>query len=1051
MTPVLAVSQAVETTNGFNYAKRKLITQSIVSQNVRGLKSNYRMEELISNFNRRDLLAACIQETWRTGTEIIEVGQSRLILAGLEKTGVIGKRGSQGVGIVLGQAGVNAWKAAGAVVHNDLGARVIATRLLLQDCQHRNVGVFLVSAYAPIGAAEQSEWDVYYERLDMCIARKNNNDILVIGSDTNASMGVRNMTTADDRSRSVVGKFGLEHSNFSGQRFASFLQTNNLLAVTTFFKKRQYATWKHPRSKLLHQIDHIITEAGQFHRFTDAGITECLVDSDHCAIRCKIRIMRRLKRRDPPRQHLLKLDYEQLNKIEIRTKFCREVFDKYHKSSPSDCHYTRVTNALHGAALKNIPKRKRAQPGWFATAEASLLPLIQARNEAFIASFRRNTRSNTTRLKIIRKKIKSIVTAEKNKWVLKKCEDINWSITSSRGTKSCWDMISTLQNGLSKTRPATERMMKKDDGTTCKSPDENAEVFRKHFQEVYNRQPTYNPTILNMLNQKQTVEGCEHTPTDEEICAAVRKLKNKAPGDSGLCPQLWKAMLEDVGTFQLLKLLIVNFWNEEIPPAEWEIGQLRIIPKKGDLSMATNYRGIMLLEAAYKVVAILLHERLLPIEENIEQESQCGFRPGRGTMDAIFTVKMAMKKRKEHGLETWIMFLDLVKAFDRVPRELLWEVLRKFGVPEKLMKLLIALHKNTTVKFTVNDITHTIKCTIGVKQGDILGPILFTIYLAAVMITWRIKHERPLCLFSTKEDFVLTGRRSNMKGEEFSIADSEYADDTAVLFETRKQVVESVPSLIAHFRQWGLEVHVGNSAKESKTVILFVAAPAKTYEQPDTYDNCDLSNIDLGNGCYLPVVDQFQYLGSIMTRNCKDDNDVEARINAAGNAFGALRKDLFASKRICYGAKKIVFEGIVLSILLYGAECWCLQEELYNKLCVFFARCLRGMCRVNRTNTYTYRISNEQLRERIGVASIDAYVTRRQLRWAGHVSRMSWERLPRKMLSSWVRNKRPVGAPQYTYGRGLYKGLKRISRATYNWFKSAADRELWRKEVNSIF
>ena len=51
-----------------------------------------------------------------------------------------------------------------------------------------------------------------------------------------------------------------------------------------------------------------------------------------------------------------------------------------------------------------------------------------------------------------------------------------------------------------------------------------------------------------------------------------------------------------------------------------------------------------------------------------------------------------MKKRREHSLESWILFLDLVKAFDRVPRELLWSILGKLGVPPKLIQLLKSLH-----------------------------------------------------------------------------------------------------------------------------------------------------------------------------------------------------------------------------------------------------------------------------------------------------------------------------------------------------------------------
>ena len=79
-----------------------------------------------------------------------------------------------------------------------------------------------------------------------------------------------------------------------------------------------------------------------------------------------------------------------------------------------------------------------------------------------------------------------------------------------------------------------------------------------------------------------------------------------------------------------------EFWEEETMPEEWESGLLAILPKKGDLSAPGNHRGIMLLEVAYKIVAIILCDRLEPVCENLDHESQCGFRSKRGTTDAIF-------------------------------------------------------------------------------------------------------------------------------------------------------------------------------------------------------------------------------------------------------------------------------------------------------------------------------------------------------------------------------------------------------------------------------
>lgn len=79
----------------------------------------------------------------------------------------------------------------------------------------------------------------------------------------------------------------------------TFLEVNSYTALTTYFKKKSYATWTHPRSKKPHQIDHFLSEKIQFSRFTDASLADPLLDSDHLAIMCKLRIAAKLKKRTP--------------------------------------------------------------------------------------------------------------------------------------------------------------------------------------------------------------------------------------------------------------------------------------------------------------------------------------------------------------------------------------------------------------------------------------------------------------------------------------------------------------------------------------------------------------------------------------------------------------------------------------------------------------------------------------------------------------------------------------------------------------------------------
>ena len=746
----------------------------------------------------------------------------------------------------------------------------------------------------------------------------------------------------------------------------------------------------------------------------------------------------------------MKLYATVLRDEERSSEFCGSVVEKYDAGDTADDTYTRLSVAMEVAASESLPLKPKAQPSWFLIEEDKLSKLVEERNIAMSSYFKHRTRSYTARLRTARKKLKTAVSAAKNNWIQEKCKMMNDG-GMVRGTGQCWKALGEIKKGLSKTSPAAEKMMTKADGTKCTTSEENAEVFRLYFENLFDRMPEYSRNF-DAIPQMNAVLEYDGIPDDEEIKKACRSLKDKAPGESGLLPQLWKALLTEESSFLILKAMILDFWRSEKPPQQWLTGLLKVLPKKGDLSIPGNYRGIMLLEAAYKIITILLLNRLRPIAESLDHEQQCGFRTGRGCNDAIYTVKMAMKKRREHSQETWILFLDLVKAFDRVPRALLWELLGKFGVPAKLIRLLKALHQDVTVKFEVDGVTHEVKCTIGVKQGDILGPVLFIIFMAGVMITWRKTTDCPPIIFLTKQDDVLTGRKHTAEGDSFELNDSEYADDTAMLFDSRASTQKYCPPPVDHFKDYGMEIHVGDERlpdKKSKTEVLFVAAPPSTYNDPSTFDNTDLSNIKLGGGRFFPIVALFCYLGSILTRDCKDDEDVKARIDAAGGAFGALRKSVFSNASICLEAKKVVYEGLILAILLYGSESWCLTEFLFDKLRAFHARCTRAMCRVNRRHTRKHRITTDELLERLELKHIDSYVTKRQLQWAGHVMRMSFERLPRKIMTAWTPSKRPVGCPSFTYGRGLHKALRKFNIPSDEWTVLSSNREIWRDIINS--
>ena len=102
-------------------------------------------------------------------------------------------------------------------------------------------------------------------------------------------------------------------------------------------------------------------------------------------------------------------------------------------------------------------------------------------------------------------------------------------------------------------------MMKKSDGSKCVNAEENAEVFREHFQKLYEREPIYDHTVIELLEQQPVFEGVDHNPTDDEIIKATQSLKNNAPGESGVTPLMFKSLITTSETFAILKDVVLEF------------------------------------------------------------------------------------------------------------------------------------------------------------------------------------------------------------------------------------------------------------------------------------------------------------------------------------------------------------------------------------------------------------------------------------------------------------------------------------------------------------
>ena len=338
----------------------------------------------------------------------------------------------------------------------------------------------------------------------------------------------------------------------------------------------------------------------------------------------------------------------------------------------------------------------------------------------------------------------------------------------------------------------------------------------------------------------------------------------------------------------------------------------------------------------------------------------------------------------------------------------------------------------------------------GVKQGAKEAPALFKFLMQALVEVMAKETRSPGLIFETnmaqegKNKGQLTGAASQEKGKSFRMACILYADDEADLCESRKTLTETLEAMDKTAERLGLQPHTGTQATAttkattSKTLAMFIRGTGNQAK-------ADTAPIKLSRNRQITFTQRFQYLGAIVNTSLTDQEEVETRMGKASGQFGALRAQVFAAKDISFVAKRAAYEALVLSTLLHGAETWTMTAKMWRQLHAWHQARIRQICRVNRWHTRWHHISNHELHQRTGIQPIEYYIRKRTLQWVGRVARMGPERLPRRLLTAWVRHPRPQQAPKATYGRTVLEHLEAAEIATdfQTWTKLAQEQTTW--------
>ena len=388
-----------------------------------------------------------------------------------------------------------------------------------------------------------------------------------------------------------------------------------------------------------------------------------------------------------------------------------------------------------------------------------------------------------------------------------------------------------------------------------------------------------------------------------ELQSVLQRAKNnKAPGYDRISYEFYKnapfCFLKEI-----LKLFNLIFIREEIPES---FRKSIIVPifKKGDVNVVSNYRGLSLLDSIYKLFTGILLDRINDwiFHNNILNEFQAGFRKGYSTVDSLFNLVSIVNINFNQNKKTFAFFVDFTAAFDMIPRNSLFYKLSMLGMSQKMVSFLQLLYNNT--KSCIWDgcsLSSYFDVKQGVKQGCLLSPVLFSLYL------------------NDLHDFLPGG--INISGCIIKVL--LYADDIVIISDCPHTLQNMINALYNYCNLWCLKLNLNKSK-----IVVFRKSPRLS------------SNLKWNFGTEnIEIVNDYKYLGILLNYKLSFTKHLEEKLSASKLAINTTWLSYIHHPKISISNKLKIFHAAAKSIMFYGAPIWgYLKFDVVEKLLRYFLK-----------------------------------------------------------------------------------------------------------------
>ena len=900
--------------------------------------------ELAEVCMRRGLDILCVQETrWagNTSRAVREIGHGyKLFYSGEDSK-------DNGVGIILSPEMKDK-----VVEVNRQSSRTIAMKMVVSGELFN-----IIAAYAPQVKHPDKVKEEFFKEYEDLITRIPNSEKVIVGADLNGHVGKE----AGSFHRIHGGK-GYGNRNKEGERILESMESLDLALLNTFFCKKDGHLITYRTTKDKTQIDFILTRREDMRIVQDCKVIPGEAAVTQHRLVCALLLLQEVKHRKRPGVKKIRTWKLQEERVD---EFREKVEDTYHLDPDTTAEES--WKLFKEATLKAAEEVCGTTKGgkhigketWWWNEEVQ--HGLKKKKEAF----KRWQTEGGTEAKVEYKKLKR----EAKRIVAK---------AKSEAHRDWYEKLGTKEGEKIIYRVAKQRKNeRKDIGELSVIKDQTGKLVIAE-EKVKERWGEYFDNLLNVENTREQleemaeVEGPIKLVTRKEVKEAIGNTKSgKAAGCSGLGVDLIKHLGES--GVDMMHEILKRVWEEEKMPEEWEKSEIvPIYKQKGDPLDCGNFRGIKLLEHGMKIMEKILERRLrqiIPIDD-----MQFGFSPGKGTTDAAFILQQLQEKHLEACKDLLLTFVDLEKAYDRVPRDLVYWCLRKRGVPERLVRLVKATyHGSETAVRTPHGRTKEFPIRVGLHQGSGLSPFLFIVVMDVISEEYR-------------------------KGLPWELL---FADDLSLAAGAEMDMQERWQKWQEGIEEKGLKVNTG------KTEVMVCSRQGTSV------------NITDNKGTVLKQVDKFKYLGITMSAKGGSEEAVRARVSAAWTKWREL-SGIFFDKKMPRKLKIKLYMTVIRPVMLYGGECWTVTKKEEQILETTEMRMLRRIKGVTRKD----KIRSVDIRRELGVNEIKEKVREMRLRWYGHVMRMKDNNKVKKLMNMMVPRKRSRGRPKARWIDRIMKDMQ---------------------------